>query len=112
MGCDYYICKDLVIYCDNRLNDFTISIEIDKGYFYDIDIDEDDPRYDKAVEQMEKDCLTPSMESIIVYENGLFKNVSIEKKYKDLIEIEMKKHNVIWDYIIKIVKKETRYERE
>ena len=46
MGCDYYIYKKLCIYLKNSDKNFDIELETERGYFYDINMDEDDERYE------------------------------------------------------------------
>ena len=108
MGCDYYICKELTIYYNN--NYICITLERQNGYYGDI-YDEDEDDYDIKMKKYIKECLTPKMKPILIYENNSFKNLNLENKYKDLIEREMNKYNVKWNDITKIIKNEYRYER-
>jgi chromosomal replication initiation ATPase DnaA len=52
------------------------------------------------------------MKPITIYIDNNFNNESFEKKYKNIIEDELKKYNKKWECIKKIMKKESRYERD
>ena len=116
MGCDYYICKYLEIkfqYMDYT----TIELEHDSGYYH-FSLDEDDPDYDDKYEEYVKETLIPSMKPITIYEYNEFKSKKLEDKYKSLIEEELESYNKNheikkeWKDIRKIIKKESRYERD
>lgn len=91
-----------------------ITLERNSGYFIDISLDEDDPKYDKEYKKMIKDCLTPTMSPILIYENDQFVNEKLEKKYKKLIQdcLNEKTENTNFSQIKEIWKKESRYERD
>ena len=114
MGCDYFIDKDLYIYYKNNKVTF-INIDHEKGYFYEIDIDVDEEQYDKKYDECIREQLKPRMKPIIIYKNNNFINSNLETKYKKLIEDSINNkilNKNIWEDIIKIVKKESRYERD
>jgi hypothetical protein len=110
MGCDYYIEKFLYIMFKDSYDTSYITLEINSGYFYDISLDEDDPKYNKEYKKMIHDCLSPSMIPILIYENDQFINEKLELKYKELIEKSIKNTNL--NGIFQIWKKESRYERD
>jgi hypothetical protein len=112
MGCDYYICKKLCIYLKNNDNNFDIELETERGYFYDINMDEDDERYDEEYNKMIKQVLSVTKPPIVIFERDDFTSKKLENKYKRLIEQKMQSYNIEWFNIRKIVKKESRYERE
>jgi chromosomal replication initiation ATPase DnaA len=116
MGCDYYICKDLEI--NFKYGDYTmINLERDSGYFH-FSLDEDDPDYDTKYQEYIEETLKPRMKPITIYEDNAFESKKLEDKYKSLIEEELETYNKNrsikkeWKDIIKIVKIETRYERD
>jgi hypothetical protein len=112
MGCDYYIEKDLVIYYNDNNYISSINLSSERGYFYDINYDEDEEDYEKKYNESINKQLKPSMTPIIIYIDNNFNNESLEKKYKKIIEDELKKDNKKWESIKKIMKEEHRYERE
>jgi hypothetical protein len=111
MGCDYYIDKNLVIYYINDNRREYINLEHNQGYFYDINIDSDDEDYDKKEEESVKEQLMPSMKPILIYKNNTFSKPIFEEKYKNLI-LQNLPENKTWTDIQKIMKKESRYERD
>jgi hypothetical protein len=118
MGCDYYIYKYLKIKFQNNLPLY-IQLEKDIGYFnFNEDDDDDDDEYDKNYTKYVKDILTPNMKPIIIYEKNQFVNSKLEKKYKILIEEELKSYNkshenkIEWNDILDIKKIEIREERD
>jgi len=119
MGCDYYIEKILKVKFENRTDYIIINLESDRGWF-DFSLDEDDPDYDAKYEKYVEETLKPNMKPIIIYENNDFLTKKLQDKYKLLIEKELKNYNKgketdskkEWKDIIKIVKCETRYERD
>jgi len=119
MGCDYYIEKILKVKFENRTDYIIINLESNNGYF-DFSLDEDDPDYDAKYEKYVERTLKPNMKPIIIYENNDFLTKKLQDKYKLLIEQELKNYNKgkepdskkEWKDIIKIVKGETRYERD
>ena len=112
MGCDYYIYKKLCIYLKNSDKNFDIELETERGYFYDINMDEDDERYEEEYNKMVERVLTAKMPPIVIYERDEFTCKKLENKYKCLIEHKMQSYDIEWFNIRKIVKKESRYERE
>lgn len=110
MGCDYYIVKNLHIYYNDNTKS-SVEIERDRGYYY-YDIDEDELDYEMKMEEYVQNMLTPKMKPIILYGDGGFVNIKYESKYKTLIEYEITKKNKKWEDIVKIIKVESRYERE
>jgi chromosomal replication initiation ATPase DnaA len=116
MGCDYYICKYLLVKLSNS-NSFSIEIENDRGYFY-FNMDEDEPNYDKEYEEYIKDMLKVKSKPIIIYKDNQFSSNKLQEKYKNLIEFELhkfnenRKKNFDWNDIIEIIKKESRWERD
>ena len=93
MGCDYYIEKFLYITFKDIYDTNYITLERNSGYFYDILLDEDDPKYNIEYTKMIDHCLSPSISPILIYENNQFINEKLEIKYKELIEISIKNKN-------------------
>lgn len=112
MGCDYYIDTDLILFFYNDYCRQYIHLEQNRGYFYDINIDSDDEDYERKQEESIKEQLTPKMKPIIIYENNTFSKSSFEEKYKDLILHHLLIWDKTWTDILKIVKSESRYERD
>jgi len=111
MGCDYYIDKSLFIYdYDDKIISY-INLEHNKGYYYDLLLDEDDNNYEKENVEYRKRLLEPSMEPITIFINNTFCKPSFEKKYKELIEYDLIIYNKTLDNVNKIMKEEERYER-
>ena len=109
MGCDYYIQKVLHIYCeDDDYLRFILGTE--RGYYLDL-YDEDEEDYKTKVNEYIKGCLTPKMNPIIIYNNGVFSKPTYETKYKSMIEHFMKDCHKKYSDITKIIKVEERYER-
>jgi len=111
MGCDYYIDKDLILFFHNDFRR-NINLEQDRGYFYEINIDSDEEDYERKQEESVKKQLTPQMKPILIYENNQFSKPVYEEKYKDLILHYLSKWDKTWTDIQKIVKSESRYERD
>ena len=112
MGCDYYIDKDLHIYDYNDIEISYINIEHESGYYWFIStLDEDEDGYDDKVAQYKKQALEPTMKPIVIYSNNTFNKLSFENKYKEMIEIEIKRFNKTLNDVDKIIKVENRYER-
>ena len=104
MGCDYYITKVLRIYFGDDYLSFVIERE--RGYYFSIyDEDED---YETEKEEYIKQCLTPKMEPIIIYDNKF--NTTYETKY-NIVEDLLKDCCKIFSDVTKIIKVEVRYER-
>lgn len=111
MGCDYYMDKDLYIYFHNTHRYIFINLEHNRRYFYEINIDSDDEDYEKKQEESETEQLMPSMKPILIFMNDTFSKPIFEEKYKELILQNLPKDKT-WEDILKIVKKESRYERD
>ena len=109
MGCDYYILKNLRIYCEN---DYYLSLEIDRerGYYHYV-YDSDDEDYETKVDEYIKKCLIPIMKPIILYNNNKFNKSNYETKYKSIVEKYMNDYGKQFSDITKIIKVELRYER-
>jgi hypothetical protein len=113
MGCDYYILKLLEIHYENTNQCSFITLESEYGYFYyDSSIDEDDVDYEEKIEKCIKEQLNPRMVPIVIYENKNFKTKHVESKYKDMVEEELANSIKQWKDVTKIIKVESRYERE
>lgn len=108
MGCDYYIRKDLVIYFNDNISYINLSHEI--RYFHELNFDTDEEDYEKKYDDINEQ-LKPDMKPITIYIDNNFTNESLEKKYKNIIEDKLKRCNKTWQYIRKIMKEESRYER-
>ena len=133
MGCDYYINVYLEIEHINGISYYEFPTirgyycELDCG-IYDSDDEEEDHYYNSSefntiADLMVKISLTPR-NPVVIYENNSFKTQHIEKKYLPKIEeIMHKKYDYRYprykdtgtfnslDQVIKITKKEKRYER-
>jgi hypothetical protein len=107
MGCDYYIQKVLRIYFEDDYLSFVVDTE--RGYYMDI-YDEDEEDYETNVNEYIKQCLTPKMEPIIIY-NGAFNKSNYDTKYKSIVESLIKDCGKKFSDITKIIKVEVRYER-
>ena len=110
MGCDYYILKILHIYYND--NDY-LEVEIDRerGYYDDLQFDEDADDYDEKIHEYMKEVLIPKFGPVTIYNNNAFNKSSCESKYKTLVEIEISKFGKEWSEITKIIKVEERRER-
>jgi len=109
MGCDYYIQKLLRIYFeDDDYLSFVVGTE--RGYYIDI-YDEDEEDYERKINDYIKECLTPKMKPIIIYNNGVFNKPTYETKYKYIVENFMNDCGKKCSDITKIIKIEDRYER-
>jgi len=111
MGCDYYINKNVYIYFQDNSRHY-ILLEQRRGYFYEIDKDEDEEDYEEEYEKSIQKQLEPVMKPIILYKDHSFCNNAFETKYKNIIDYELSKMGKTWDHVIKIIKSESRYERE
>lgn len=109
MGCDYYILKVLRIYY-NETNYLDFELNREQCYYYYL-YDEDEENYEYKVSEYINNILTPKMNPIMLYENNNFIQLSIETKYKTIIDNEINKNNIRWGDIQKIVKVEKRYKR-
>ena len=74
-------------------------------YFYDGDSDEED--YENSIQKQ----LRPGMMPLMIYENHAFCKPLFDTKYKDIVLRHLPEENT-WEDIAKIVKKESRYERD
>lgn len=110
MGCDYYILKVLHIYY-NDTEYLDLEYNRQRCYYY-YSYDEDEENYEEKVSEYINDILTPKMKPIVLYEKNRFIQLSFETKYKTMVDHEIKKNNMTWGHIHKIVKVEERYERE
>lgn len=110
MGCDYYIDTNLYIYYNNDNNRTDILLHHERGYFYEMNIDSDEEDYEEKTKKSIQEQLKPRMKPILIYENSVFCKPNFEEKYKDLILHHLPTDKV-WEDILKIVKKESRYER-
>jgi len=111
MGCDYYILKLLRIYYNK---DEYLEVELDRkrGYYDDLQFDEDAEDYEEKMNEYTKQILTPKTNPIIIYTNETnFNKLSCKEKYKTLVENEINKHSKKWCEITKIIKVEERCER-
>jgi hypothetical protein len=111
MGCDYYINTDLYIWYNNDRNKTCVPLQHDRGYFYDINMDSDEEDYEEEMAKSIAEQLEPRKKPILIYENSVFCKPNFEEKYKDLI-LHHLPNDKTWADIFKIVKKESRYERE
>jgi hypothetical protein len=118
MGCDYYIYKYLKINF-GCIFPIYIQLEKDRGYFdFNLDLDEDDPDYNKKYKKYVKETLTPNMKPIIIYEKNEFVNSNLENTYKLLVNEELNRYNrsqainIDWKDILHIKMIETREERD
>ena len=116
MGCDYYIIKYLEVTLEDSTS-FQIELERDNGYF-DFYMDEDEPNYEEKYKDYIQLTLSDIMKPIIIFKDKEFSSLFLEKKYKLLIEDEINRINRFnknrkeWTNIKKIVKKESRWERD
>lgn len=106
MGCDYYIIKALCVYY-NENGYLHIELDRERGYF-DINLDEDSDDYEEKVDEYIRDCLTPKMAPITIYNNGVFNKSVSETKYKSMIENKINEAGKTWSDIIKVIKTEYR----
>ena len=132
MGCDFYIYIYLEIQHINGISYYELPTI--RGYYcdlecgvYDSDDDEIDYcklkiEYDALYENMKKIYLTPR-KPVVIYDNNSFISSKFEMKYLPIIQNKIKKKKINKytryeetgvftniDQIIKIVKKEERYE--
>ena len=112
MGCDYYIVKALEIDFNISICSHFIDLERNQGYYYDLNLDEDDPNYDELEREHIQDILKPRMGPILIYHDQEFTSKKLELKYKELVEKELLKRGNTWKDVRKICKIEYRYERE
>jgi len=110
MGCDYYIVKLLCVSLDDFTR-FNIELERDRGYYY-FDYDEDEEDYERMWNEYKQTMLTPGMKPIMVYQGGDFRSISLETKYKSLVEKELNDCGKTWKNVREIIKVERRYKRE
>ena len=133
MGCDFYIYVYLEIHHINGISYYEMPTI--RGYYcdlecgiYDSDDDENDyyynsTEYNTLYENMIKLCLTPR-KPVVIYSNNSFSKPNFEMKYLSIIQdkinnIYVEKYRrfkdtgtfTSIDQVIKITKKEDRYER-
>jgi len=133
MGCDYYINVYLEIEHNNGISYYQLPTV--RGYYCDLecgvcDSDDDEkdyyynsPEYRKLYHNMKKLCLTPR-KPLLIYDNKSFITDKLETKYLPIIQnkinkIYIEKYSSYRDTgkftsiaeVIKITKKERRYER-
>lgn len=116
MGCDYYIVKQLEISHINCNNEEIItSIELDREkcyflYYIDDSIDSDDSfdyqEYNDKYEKKYARYINVTYVPRILFENGKWKNTSIQEKYEETVKDEIGN-----DKFLSIIKKEIRYLR-
>ena len=109
MGCDYYIDTNLVVYYkhESEWKATYILLHQERGYFYETNIDSDEEGYDEKIQEQ----LKPRMKPILIYTDDAFCKPQYEDKYKDWI-LHYLPEDKTWADIAKVVKKESRYERE
>ena len=132
MGCDFYVRVYLEIEHSNGISYYELPII--RGYYpelyegiYDSDDDEDDryynsTEYQSLYEQMQKVCLTPR-KPLVIYNEKSFTSPALERKYLPMILTKRNDNNTSKyarykdtgmftsiEQIIKVVKKEDRYE--
>ena len=112
MGCDYYIVKALEIDFNRSIFSHYIDLERNVGYYYDFNLDEDDPNYDELEREYIQNILKSGMEPILIYDGEDFTSKKLELKYKEVVEKELLKCEKTWKDVRKICKIEYRYERE
>jgi hypothetical protein len=116
MGCDYYIIRYLKVTFEDSTS-FDIELERDRGYF-DFYMDEDEPNYEEKYREYIQSVLSNEMKPIVIFKDKEFSTLFLENKYKLLIEEELNSFNknrdlkMEWTNIKKIVKKESRWERD
>jgi hypothetical protein len=88
MGCDYYILKLLHIYY-NETDYVEVELARERGYYDDLQFDEDADDYEEKVTEHIRDRLTPKTEPIVIYINNRFNKLSCAEKYRTLIESEI-----------------------
>jgi hypothetical protein len=133
MGCDYYIYTYLEIHHINGISYYQLPTI--RGYYCDLecgvcdsDDDENDYYYNSMeyktlYEHMKKICLTPR-KHVVIYNNNSFISSKFEMKYLPIIQNKINKkylekyprHTETGSFtsieqIIKVIKKEERYER-
>ena len=110
MGCDYYIEKYLYICYKDKTKDY-ITLSIDRGYFYFSELDEDDPDYETKNNELISLQLEPRNKPLIIYQKDEFVTNLLENKYRPIVERNIQNGKSFLD-IKKIIKKESRYERD
>jgi HD superfamily phosphohydrolase len=110
MGCDYYILKLLHIYY-SETDYVELELTRERGYYDDLQFDEDADDYDEKVSEHIREMLTPKTEPIVIYINNRFNKLSCAEKYKTIIETEINQRDKKWCEITKIIKVEERQER-
>ena len=110
MGCDFYIIKLLRVYY-NDAEYLELELNREKGYYEDLEFDEDADDYDEKITEYMQQVLTVKVEPIIIYTNSKFNKSSCSEKYKTIVESELNRYNKKWSDVIQIIKVEERRER-
>jgi hypothetical protein len=110
MGCDYYIEKYLLICYKDKSTDY-ITLSRDRGYFYFSDLDEDDPDFEIKNNELIQLQLKPTRKPLVIYQDNEFPSNFLEIKYRPMVERNIQ-NGKYWVDIEKILKKESRYERD
>jgi len=117
MWCDYYIEERLSIYYNDN-SCYRIKLNRERGYYSDIyddfiiDINIENSNLTEW-EKIKKYNLTPRAKPYIIYNNHIFNNICLSKKYKKIIDFVMINNDYkTWDDIKEIVISEERYESD
>jgi len=116
MGCDYYIEKNLYIYYTNEVLPFSLNLERDIGYYFEINDDKvldilDNDDYIVKWKKLKKYHLEPRLNPVIIYSNNSFHDSYLAKKYKSMIEYEINYSYKKWNDIKEMIIVEERYEK-
>ena len=111
MGCDYYTYQSLEIDLNYSSSVF-ISLSRESGYFYELNVDEDDPQYEEKYKQHIQEQLQSSMKNILIYSDEKFILPKYDTKYRWMIEDKLKSCKKEWKDVRKITKIEYKIERE
>ena len=112
MGCDYYIYKSLEIDFHYSINPVFIELSMERGYFYELNLDEDHPDYEEKYKECIREQLESHMDNILIYSDDNFVLPKYDRRYRDMIEEKLKKCKKEWKDIRKIMKVEHRSERD
>jgi len=112
MGCDYYIYKSLEIDFNYSIDSVFIELSMERGYFYELHIDEDDPEYEEKYKESIREQLESRMENILIYSDDNFVLPKYDAKYREMIDQKLKSCKKEWKDIRKIMKVEYKMERE
>ena len=105
MGCDFYIYTYLYVYFENKTSNIPILLNIEKCYFY-VSDNATEEEYENEIERQ----LNPR-DSIQIYSDNNFKNITYELKYKELIQNQLNKIDKNWENISIVEIVERRIER-